>query len=247
MGKYSRAIDKLQELSSDTSRIEIYRLIGDSHIKLNRPDSAEKYYLIGLEYTGDTLLNLQIMAQAFYDDGYLNRAADYCYRILAVHPHPEDIYPLMGSIYDKSGNYDSSFKYYEATLQTDSSSYDAFLGLTNAYFQKGNTDKAINILKRAKRFHPENPDLFFKIGFIYNAMKRKTQAAENMHHAVKLAPGFLQARYFLAEVFIDVEMLDSALVQCDSIIIIDSTYVPAYLCRARGYDKMDKPAMAESS
>jgi len=78
-------------------------------------------------------------------------------------------------------------------------------------------------------------------------MTRGSEAIEAFRRVVRLDPDHLQARHFMAEVFIGMNMPDSALAQWDLALAINSSFLPGYFGRARAYDKLGNAEMAKKS
>ncbi len=227
--------------------ISICLLLGGCFLEQNKIDSALKYYDLGLSNTSDSLQHLVNIAQMLYERNIDQAALSYYRRSLASGSQNIDILARLAQIHQRLANNDSAFHYFNTVLELDSTSYSATVGVANYYYHNADFSQALDILRRAERHNPGNPDIPFKIGFMLSVMKRGSEAIKAFKRAVKIDPDNLQARHFMAEVFIGMNMPDSALAQWDSALAINSSFLPGYFGQARAYDKLGNTEMAKKS
>jgi tetratricopeptide (TPR) repeat protein len=247
MQRYETAIEQLGIALKDTLESSICLLLGDCFLSQDKIDSALKYYDLGLSSSPDSAGHLTNIAQILYDKKINQAALSYCRRILAINSRDIDQMVMLGQIHQRLRVSDSAFHYFNVGLEQDSSSYPAAVGLVNYYYQKADFSGALDILRGAERHNPDNPDIPFKIGFMFKVMNRHNEAIEALRRTLKLDPDHLQARHFMAEVFIGMNMADSALAQWDLALAIDSSFLPGYFGQARAYDKLGNAEMAKKS
>lgn len=245
--EYKDATEQLEIALDDTLETTICILLGNCLLEQQMTDSAQKYYDLGLSLSSDSLWHMFNIARILYDKNENQAALLYCRRIRIVDSKDVDLMILMGQIHKRLGNSDSTFTYYSHALDQDSTSYTAAASMASYYYQKKDLPQALDILRRAERVNPGNPDIPFKIGYMLKVMSRGDEAVEAFRRALRIDPGHLQARHFMAEVYIDMNLPDSALKHWDSALAINSSFVPGYFGQARAYDILGNSEMAKKS
>ncbi len=211
--KYDEAVKQLMKTSMDMPAPEVYGLLGNSYIMLGQPDSAKKYFDMGL---------------ALDENGYQQLET-------------------IGDAFNMLGAYGLALSYYNQALEADSANCNAFIKLADINIQTENFQKALDILLSAKRLHPRNPEVPFYMGYTYGLLNRNREAIESYSTVLKLNSENQMARYLLAEELIKIDSTQAALTHLSYIISKDSLFAPAYLSKAKAFDKLGKFDKAKSS
>jgi tetratricopeptide (TPR) repeat protein len=245
--RYDLALKQLGVALKDTVEISICFLMAGCFLEQHKIDSALKYYDLGLSGSSDSAQHLTKIASILYERKIYQAALPYCRRILAIDPRNTKQLVMLGLIHQNLADNDSAFQYFSTALEQDSASYPAATGLANYYYQKADLSRAVEVLQRAEKLNPENPDIPFKIGYIFSVMARGDEAIEAFRRTLRFDSDHLQARHFMAEVFFGMDMPDSALAQWDSALAINSSFLPGYFGQAKVYDKLGNAEMARKS
>jgi tetratricopeptide (TPR) repeat protein len=68
-------------------------------------------------------------------------------------------YMQAGNNFYSQKNYDQAIRYYQATVQMNANSWQAYQGLGNCYYAKGDTANALTNYQKALDINPNNPQL----------------------------------------------------------------------------------------
>ncbi len=82
-------------------------------------------------------------------------------------------------------------------MQTDLNDAEAYNNRGNAYFEKGQHDKAISDHNKALEINPRDAEVYYNRGIAYTLKGKYDKAWEDVHKAqdlgFKINPGFLKA------------------------------------------------------
>jgi len=186
------------------------------------PCDPEIYNLLGLAYMGK------------YE--YL-KAEENFRKAIALKPDFSEAYTNLGSLMMLEKKYTLAIKYFKEALKNPCY-LNSYIPLTNmgwAYFQLGETKKAIDTLFKAYQQNPRYPRVLIYIGLI-NLKTGKLKTAEfYFKQALKLDSTSGEARYYLAEVFFREGKQDLAKDLWKSIILLDPNSEWAKKATARLY------------
>jgi len=122
---------------------------------------------------------------------------------LASESSPENprYYGMLGDAYDRMGFPGSSFTYYMAAIEVDSSYGPAYIDVGNLYYRKFDMDSARKFYIKAAERMPYTSAAWFNIGTTYlNKMELKL-AAEILEHALSVNPGDATGNFNLSQVY----------------------------------------------
>ncbi len=122
------------------------------------------------------------------------------------------MYLYIANVYNKMENDEQ----YIATLKKGRELYpsdpDLIIYELNYYLGRGEFDKAENNLKLAVEQEPDNKQLFFSLGVVYDNLKRKEDAIKAYERAIEIDPDYFDALYNLGAMYFNegVEMNNAA-------------------------------------
>lgn len=104
---------------------------------------------------------------------------------------------LLYTGYVASQNKDTAnvIKYYTELVDEKSHNVGMYVGLANIYMEQGNTDKAIEVIKAARKIMPAKQDLLLTEANIYLMNDRAEDAERILLEAAKAAPENAQLQY----------------------------------------------------
>jgi len=100
-----------------------------------------------------------------------------------------------------SGNFDKAAEYYNAVIQKNPKSADAYLGLGMAYKELGRYDEAYNATKMAIRLKPSYNQAYYNLGLILEMQQKNEEAIKAYEKFLDEVPGaekFSDARQRIA-------------------------------------------------
>lgn len=156
---------------------------------------------------------------AFYNGGLaaeqagdFQKAAELYQRTAETGYLEGKMYLYIANVYNKMENDEQ----YIATLKKGRELYpsdpDLIIYELNYYLGRGEFDKAENNLKLAVEQEPDNKQLFFSLGVVYDNLKRKEDAIKAYERAIEIDPDYFDALYNLGAMYFNegVEMNNAA-------------------------------------
>jgi tetratricopeptide (TPR) repeat protein len=96
-------------------------------------------------------------------------------------------------------------------LTIDPQNLDIIQLLASIARNEGNLPEAINLLRKAISYYPNNPDCYINLGIILKAMKHHKVAEEAYIFALKLAPNSYLAYYNLGVLYYEQKLFEKAI------------------------------------
>lgn len=116
---------------------------------------------------------------------YLDRSIKYLHRAVKIHPTYVDALILLGNTkWERYKSVDSAFKYYEKVLDRYPKFDKVYINLFDSEikfeFEKGErADQNLEILKRVKKYDPENYKVNYYMGRIYGRFKNDLKTSKH--------------------------------------------------------------------
>ncbi len=108
-------------------------------------------------------------------------------------------------------------KYFKQAIDLAPNYGLAIYNLGAVYDREGKVSDAIKQLERIIPFNANQPNLLFELGLLYYRAGRKDDAAAAFQRAIILAPGFANARWYLALILEERKDLTGAIAQLEKI------------------------------
>jgi tetratricopeptide (TPR) repeat protein len=126
----------------------------------------------------------------------------------ALHEHTPVFYYSLGKLADNRKQWDKAIALYKHSLMLDPNYADAYLGLGDDYYQKGDYRLEIQNYEQAALHDPHNPKAFYCLGSAYEETGDYSKAIAAFEKALKLDPNYKDALYEL--VIVHLTLGDSA-------------------------------------
>ena len=209
----SRDYDKAETVFSqsyqdDSSNGEVLKYLGLTAMELNKNKAAAGYFrelslLPGYEVDG---LNYQIKALVGIKD-YV-AAKSVVDKVIADNTASVDTIVYCGELSLIMGDAIGAVTCLEQALARDKKHARAHFFMGKAYVKLGIIDKGLVEFKTAVKINPRDADLWYQSGLVYRELKKYKAAAASLRNALKLNPGFNEARIALAETHLDQKQYD---------------------------------------
>ena len=135
------------------------------------------------------------------------------------------------------GEFRAALRLNEASLRPLASvTYDAYIGLGQVAYRRGQTDAALKHFEDAVRILPNHVEAYKVLGSVYFPRGDYAKAAGYFAHAVKVSPMDLGARFFLGTCRMKQGKYREAAEQFQSATAVDPTYQQAYEAQARALE-----------
>jgi len=96
----------------------------------------------------------------------------------------------------------------EQAWAKDPNNVKAHFLMGKAYIKLGIVDKGIAEFRKAVMINKRDPDVWYQAGLVYRDLKKHKNAGASFRNAIKLRPGFKEARLALAETYLDQKQYD---------------------------------------
>jgi tetratricopeptide (TPR) repeat protein len=242
-GRAKQAIDILQIRSGNDP--QIYRWLGDAYDRQNLPQKAWDAYSQAIAIAPRVEENYLALAAFAIEHKNASVARDVLARGLSQLPGSAKLTLETGLVWALQGNFDEAKKEFRQASSLDPNWSLPLLALGITDLQTGNADNAAEVFLRAKRIAPDDYRCYYFHALALNRSQTtqsaslRSQAIEELHHAVALDPAHAQARVALAQNQISAGQPTEAEAQLREAIRLDPTqpaalYKLALLCKREG-------------
>ncbi len=151
----------LAEIDKEEKKVlsSVYNNIAVVYDRIGDIPKAGSYFLKGLEVYKKPDNNIIIfnIIDFFFKYNKLDRAKSFIDLGLSINPINSTLLNYLGNYHLALSEYHLAKKYYEEAVQIDEKSLDACLGLSTIELDVlGDTNKALRILEKGIKYHPEN-------------------------------------------------------------------------------------------
>ena len=212
---------------------------GYAHSLKGENAEAISYLEKGLELAPDTLDILRIYAAALYNAGNIEKALEVYLKV--VDKDPKDVNTLNNivSIYGILKDFENALQFSQKLIDVDSTFEDAYFNMGTIYLQQiQDVNFVLDSLKDTTGAYLVDEKCKAKIEELEKKRGGLLNKAEStLGKAVKLDSLDLEARMFLAKIYMEQEKLDEALGDLEFIVQNDSTNCEALTHLAGVYAK----------
>ena len=150
-----------------------YDFLGWAYYIKNDRESAMRNFLKAYEINpknSDVLYGIGRI-YSLKEEGYTGKsrqyAIDYFKKSISADPSFVESYNGLGWIFYVNGEYSEAIKYFEEALILKHDHYLALVGLARTYLELKDRDKAVELLTRAKKLHPNYREANEAFAIIY--------------------------------------------------------------------------------
>jgi Tfp pilus assembly protein PilF len=206
----SIAMEKIQVNDLQGALIELRKAVTAN------PTDPEVYYAYALAYwrSGKNDKALE----------NIDKAIEYAPRLEAEHPGlASEAYNLKGSILVSMERYDEAVAVFKKALSDELYQTPEFTlyNLATAYFQKKNLDAAHDYAQKALESNQHYAPAWHMLARIHLARGRSTEAMECLKHAILEFPGYVEARWDLAGLYLQMGARELAREQLLEVVRLD--------------------------
>lgn len=169
---------------------------------VNDSENAEYYYNIGFIRTskGEYTEAIDAFQKATELDRLFGKAYEAmgrAYKAIGKHEEARKCLQTAADLYMSREKVEDAEEILNEILQISSDSLNVFNSLGVLYRRKGDFKTSLRHYTRALRINPEEPYIHYNIGRVYLDMKNHEKAREFFEKAIKIDPGFEQAKQVL--------------------------------------------------
>jgi tetratricopeptide (TPR) repeat protein len=139
--------------------------------------------------------NVFTFGVAFYQNGFLDQAAEAFRQVIAQRPDDADAYYNLGTLSLRRKDYDQARKELEQTVKLRPDYPEAWNNLGMLAAQSGETDDAVRDFRRSLELRPNYAIALVNLGNLYRARRDFDQAGDCLGRALQLEPRDAEVNY----------------------------------------------------
>ncbi len=190
-GHYQQAEEKVQRYLDLSPNDGYGRVIaGDICLKRGRLEEALEHFKIAVRHSYKPSVVWAKLGSAYVQLKRFEEAREAYEESLAIDPHGTMALIGMGAILSEEGRFDEAMKYYQDVLAYGNgrNAGTAYLGLSNVFRKKGQTEKADALLSQAVRAEPSNPVIMGVASGLSAKSGKPTWVVEQLRTAAEERP-----------------------------------------------------------
>jgi len=170
---------------------------------------------------------LWLKYEASHDTAIVTQARAACTQALALDPAAAAAHVCLGTIALGTGAFADAAREFQAALDREATSDEAYLGLARAQARGGAAQTAEATYQRAIALRPEYWATHVWLGTFYREQGRYAEAARAYEAALPLTPDNARVYYVLGGLYFTVGRYDDAIAACRKSVALQPS-VPAY-------------------
>jgi adenylate cyclase len=214
-------------------RTEIYRFTETDNTEAKRnferaieldPNFAAAYAYLSFAH----MVGWQYLWPGHGDD--LDRALEFAQKAVALDDGLGMVHTRLGWIHLFHGEHDKAIASFERGVALDPNDAEAYAYFAEALNYSGDPEKSIALTGKALRFDPLiPPNCAFHLGHSYYLLRRYDDAETMIRSAIDRAPAFPVAHLFLAVVYSEIDRVQEAAVEIETVLKLIPGYTLAVI------------------
>jgi tetratricopeptide (TPR) repeat protein len=149
-------------------------------------------------------------------------------QLLRDFPESDATLALVGSVYERYGNYTEAVKFFNKALELNPNRADVYSALSWVAFIKEEYDEAITNWKRALEIDANLPGLRSSIASALMRQGRHMEAIEQLEKNVNIFPRAVYSHFLLGQAYLQQKDYENAKIHYEAAVKIDQNHVYAY-------------------
>lgn len=184
--------------------------IGLIHLSMGDFDDAEKNLIKCLEINKDVEEAYFNLGCLYQEKAEYEKALSYYKEVIERRHNDVETFLRMGVCAKNIGRNADAFVFYEEAFRLNPNSLETGAAYAGSLLEKGENERAEEVLQTNLVSFPENVQLIMSIGFIQKDLKKYESAMASFYKAVQVDPQNAQAFYHLADCCVELDLLDQA-------------------------------------
>ena len=206
---------------------QLQQKLGELYLRLSNPGRETAPLSIAAISTSSDAALIAKLARASQESGKLDRAETLWLRLEELEPGSAPLVEL-GLIHHRQGRLQDAERLYHATLQSNSSIFEALHMLGILRSQQGRWDEAAGLLTDAVSQNPASAQAHSDLGNALNETGQHDEAIASYSTAIALRPDFAEAHNNLGIALNTVERHEQAIASCRRALAIDAELAEAH-------------------
>jgi tetratricopeptide (TPR) repeat protein len=233
--------NKLRAEESFYFDVEDYELILDHYLL---EDDLEKGFLVlqnAMEQHPNTISLSLRQVQFLISKNNTEKALRILKEVEAIDPYNRDVYRTRGDIYSQLQFYHEAIKEYQKAIDdTEENLDEIYSNIAYEYENLHNYDKALEYLKKAIDFNPENETALFELSFCAEMAEKHSVVVEYLLKYLNKFPYSKTGWFNLGLAYSSLLEHEKAIDAYDFVIAIDETFSTAYFNKGNALAALEK-------
>lgn len=203
-GKPKEAIKVLEKiLEADDNNAEALATLADVYMEQEEYAKAMTLYekLLTMERTNPEVrlrVGVAYVGQMQRDSSFIGKAKPVFEKLSSDIPRDWRPYYYLGMIADREKKDSLANSYFEQVTRLAEWNSDAWYYVGSTYFEKGEFQKLVDAMERAKKASPNDSRMYFLLGLGYSRLEKNDLAIAALKRALELRPDDMNALSTLA-------------------------------------------------
>jgi tetratricopeptide (TPR) repeat protein len=185
-------------LETDKNNAEAIAALADIYLDQHNFDQALELYqrLLAMEHTNPEVrlrVAVAYMGQSQRDSSFVEKAKPVFEQLNKELPNDWRPYYYLGMIADREKHDSLAGQYFERVTRLAEWNGDAWWYIGTSYFEKGEYQKLVDEMQRAKRALPKDSRIYFLEGLGYSRLDKNEEAIKALRHSLDLKPDDINA------------------------------------------------------
>ena len=191
-GKTQEAIKILEGiLEAEKNNADALAALADVYLDQRNYDRALELYqrLLALEHTNPEVrlrVGVAYVGQSQRDSTFIEKAKPIFEQLNKELPNDWRPYYYLGMIADREKKDSLAGRYFERVTRLAEWNGDAWWYIGTSYFEKGEYQKLIDEMQRARKALPKDSRVFFLLGLAYSRLDKTEEAISALRHSLEL-------------------------------------------------------------
>ncbi len=202
---------KVIELDKDKQFKQVYDFLGDTYFKLQKADSAQLVYEMGIKANPDNVFLHRSLGHIFENRNMLDKAVESFETVVKLKPDSKKDWERLAALYIKQQDYEKAISAYQKLTELDPNNLDYRQTLSSLYSQTGDEEARLQSMLEVVKNDPNNTNMLYELGRYYQRQREWDKAAEYFARVVELTPDDTNTRKDLADMYMSSGMYRDAL------------------------------------
>jgi len=185
-------------------KADVHYKLALAHLQAKRPTLALKELLAAVQKDPDNSSIQIALAQTYQQKKAFRLAEKHYFKALKLSPKDPRYQNNLATLYLDMERWDKAIDYFDRAAKNllFVNAHVALAGKSFAYFKKKDYPAALNYVSEAIASAPRYASAYFLKSQVYGAMDDVEQEKYFLRRAIELAPQFMRARYYLADLLV---------------------------------------------
>ena len=194
-----------EKKKSKSQQADVHYKLATAQLQANNPTLALKELLVAVDLDPDNSAIQVALAQAYQQKKAYALAENHYFKALELSDNDPRYQNNLATLYLDMQEWDKAITYFDkaASNLLFLRPHIAIAGKAYAYYKKQDYAQALTYYKEVTNLAPGYAPAYYLQSEVYRAMGEREMERILLEHTIERSPQFLQARYRLAELYIE--------------------------------------------